>query len=65
MSSSSGLLSNRYADLFSDTAEWTELHRAAQLASAAYTGCIGTAFDVTITKQLNDLVTDTQVGIAS
>ncbi|PYH80545.1 lipase [Aspergillus uvarum CBS 121591] len=43
-----------------DTAEWTELHRAAQLASAAYTGCIGTAFDVTITKQLNDLVTDTQ-----
>ncbi|RAL03461.1 putative alkaline lipase [Aspergillus ibericus CBS 121593] len=44
----------------SDTAEWTELHRAAQLASAAYTGCTGSAFDVTVTKQINDLVTDTQ-----
>ncbi|GLA42169.1 hypothetical protein AnigIFM63309_010497 [Aspergillus niger] len=44
----------------SDTAEWTELHRAAQLSSAAYTGCTGSAFDVTITKQINELVTDTQ-----
>ncbi|GLA67031.1 hypothetical protein AtubIFM54640_010005 [Aspergillus tubingensis] len=43
-----------------DTAEWTELHRAAQLSSAAYTGCTGTAFDVTITKQINELTTDTQ-----
>ncbi|PYH41787.1 putative alkaline lipase [Aspergillus saccharolyticus JOP 1030-1] len=50
-----------------DPAEWTELHRAAQLSSAAYTGCTGTAFDVTITKQLNDLVTDTQgfIGYSS
>ncbi|CAK46909.1 hypothetical protein AnigIFM59636_001486 [Aspergillus niger] len=44
----------------SDPAEWTELHRAAQLSSAAYTGCTGSAFDVTITKQINELVTDTQ-----
>jgi hypothetical protein len=37
------------------------MSRAAQLSSAAYTGCLGTAFDVTITKQINDAATDTQV----
>ncbi|KUL87547.1 hypothetical protein ZTR_04522 [Talaromyces verruculosus] len=36
------------------------MRRAAQLSSAAYTGCLGTAFDVKITKQINDVVTDTQ-----
>jgi hypothetical protein len=37
------------------------LQRAAKLSSAAYTGCVGSAFDVTITKQISDLATDTQV----
>ncbi|KAJ5625745.1 lipase [Penicillium lagena] len=37
-----------------------ELQRAADLSSAAYTGCTGSAFDVTITKQINDAITDTQ-----
>ncbi|KGO70587.1 Lipase, class 3 [Penicillium italicum] len=36
-----------------------DLHRAAKLSSAAYTGCIGKAFDVTITKRIYDLLTDT------
>ncbi|KAL4860881.1 hypothetical protein BDV12DRAFT_191444 [Aspergillus spectabilis] len=39
---------------------FADLHRAAQLSSVAYTGCIGTAFDITITKQLNNLISDTQ-----
>lgn len=39
------------------------MRRAAQLSSAAYTGCLGTAFDVTITKRINDVITDTQVRI--
>lgn len=47
----------------SDSGIFSEMSRAAQLSSAAYTGCLGTAFDVTITKQINDVVTDTQVGI--
>ncbi|PWY71141.1 lipase [Aspergillus eucalypticola CBS 122712] len=41
-----------------DPAEWTELHRAALLSSAAYSGCVGSAFDVTITKQIYDVITD-------
>ncbi|KAE8393889.1 Alpha/Beta hydrolase protein [Aspergillus alliaceus] len=43
------------------------LHRAALLSSAAYSGCTGSAFDVTITKQINNLVTDTQgyIGYSS
>ncbi|PWY64262.1 lipase [Aspergillus heteromorphus CBS 117.55] len=43
-----------------DSGAYDEFHRTAQLSSAAYTGCIGTAFDVTITKQINELSTDTQ-----
>lgn len=39
------------------------LQRAAKLSSAAYTGCLGTAFDVTITKQIYNGITDTQVSI--
>ncbi|KAJ6115593.1 hypothetical protein N7523_006010 [Penicillium sp. IBT 18751x] len=42
-----------------DSAAFAALHRAADLSSAAYTGCIGTAFDVTITKTITDLLTDT------
>ncbi|KAJ5645018.1 hypothetical protein N7507_011029 [Penicillium longicatenatum] len=41
-----------------DTAAWSFLQRAADLSSAAYTGCTGTAFDVTITKQIYDLTTN-------
>ncbi|KAJ5687178.1 hypothetical protein N7536_009797 [Penicillium majusculum] len=41
------------------TAAFPDLHRAAKLSSAAYTGCIGKAFDVTITKRIYDLLTDT------
>jgi len=39
---------------------FNELHRAADLSSAAYSGCTGSAFDVTITLQLDNLGTDTQ-----
>ncbi|KAJ5092880.1 hypothetical protein N7456_008741 [Penicillium angulare] len=41
-----------------DTAAFSFLQRAAQLSSAAYTGCTGTAFDVTITKQIYDAATN-------
>ncbi|KAJ5738591.1 hypothetical protein N7493_001746 [Penicillium malachiteum] len=41
-----------------DTAAWSSLVRAADLSSAAYTGCLGTAFDVTITKQIYDVTTN-------
>ncbi|KAJ5613817.1 hypothetical protein N7528_007471 [Penicillium herquei] len=41
-----------------DTAAWSSLVRAADLSSAAYTGCLGTAFDVTITKQIYDATTN-------
>ncbi|KAJ5539747.1 lipase [Penicillium frequentans] len=41
-----------------DTAAWSFLQRAADLSSAAYTGCTGTAFDVTITKQIYDVTTN-------
>ncbi|KAJ5711099.1 hypothetical protein N7488_005255 [Penicillium malachiteum] len=41
-----------------DTAAWSSLVRAADLSSAAYTGCLGTAFDVTITKQIYDGTTN-------
>ncbi|KAJ5647997.1 lipase [Penicillium lividum] len=41
-----------------DTAAWSFLQRAAELSSAAYTGCTGTAFDVTITKQVYDTTTN-------
>ncbi|KOS38450.1 hypothetical protein ACN38_g10735 [Penicillium nordicum] len=40
-------------------AAFPDLERAAKLASAAYTGCIGKAFDVTITKRIYDFLTDT------
>lgn len=38
-----------------------DLHRSAQLSSAAYSGCAGTAFDITITKTIYDAATDTNV----
>lgn len=44
-----------------DPSAFTSLQRAAKLSSAAYTGCLGTAFDVTITKQIYNALTDTQV----
>lgn len=44
-----------------DSGIFSEMQRAAELSSAAYTGCLGSAFDVTITKQINDVATDTQV----
>ncbi|RHZ60371.1 putative alkaline lipase [Aspergillus thermomutatus] len=44
----------------SDPSAFADLQRAAELSSAAYTGCLGSAFDVTITKQIYDLATDTQ-----
>ncbi|KAL4890145.1 Alpha/Beta hydrolase protein [Aspergillus ambiguus] len=39
---------------------FADLQRAAKLSSAAYTGCLGKAFDITITKQLNSIIDDTQ-----
>ena len=39
--------------------DFNELHRAALLSSAAYSACQGPAFGVTITRQLNDVATDT------
>ncbi|KAJ5692876.1 hypothetical protein N7462_002299 [Penicillium macrosclerotiorum] len=50
-----------------DSSAFASLQRAAKLSSAAYTGCIGSAFDVTITKQIYDIATDTQImkGISS
>lgn len=44
-----------------DPGVFAELHRAAQLSSAAYSDCQNQAFDVTITKQLDDHETGTQV----
>jgi hypothetical protein len=44
-----------------DPSAFASLQRAAKLSSAAYTGCLGTAFDVTITKQIYNVITDTQV----
>ncbi|OJJ45159.1 hypothetical protein ASPZODRAFT_18065 [Penicilliopsis zonata CBS 506.65] len=44
----------------SDPSAFAALQRSAELSSAAYTGCTGTAFDVTITLQINDAETDTQ-----
>ncbi|KAE8334130.1 hypothetical protein BDV24DRAFT_174391 [Aspergillus arachidicola] len=44
----------------SDPFVFPSLHRAATLSSAAYSGCSGSAFDITITKQINDPITDTQ-----
>ncbi|KAL1861188.1 hypothetical protein Plec18170_001703 [Paecilomyces lecythidis] len=43
-----------------DPGDFAELQRAAQLSSAAYSGCQNQAFDVTITKQLDDSETGTQ-----
>ncbi|KAJ5590706.1 hypothetical protein N7450_004678 [Penicillium hetheringtonii] len=43
-----------------DTSAFGPLSRAAKLSSAAYSGCLGKAFDVTITKQIRDVLTDTQ-----
>ncbi|KAJ9221488.1 hypothetical protein DTO271D3_810 [Paecilomyces variotii] len=43
-----------------DPGVFPELHRAAQLSSAAYSDCQNQAFDVTITKQLDDHETGTQ-----
>ena len=42
-------------------ADFNELERAAELSSAAYSGCVGSAFGVTITLQLSNADTDTQV----
>jgi hypothetical protein len=48
-----------------DSAAFPSLQRAAKLSSAAYTGCLGSAFDVTITKQIYNGLTDTQVRVIS
>lgn len=53
----------KVANIALDTAAFPELQRAAQLSSAAYTGCLGKAFDVTITKRIDDFLTDTQVDM--
>ncbi|KAJ6033871.1 hypothetical protein N7499_010037 [Penicillium canescens] len=45
-----------------DTSFWAPLRRAAQLSSAAYTGCAGKAFDITVTKSIHDALTDTQAS---
>ena len=43
--------------------DYNELRRAAELSSAAYSACQGKAFDVTITQQINNIATDTQVRL--
>lgn len=45
-----------------DPSIFGEMQRAAKLLSAVYTDCTGTAFDVTITTQLDNITTDTQVS---
>lgn len=40
--------------------DYNELTRAANLSSGACSACTGRAFDVTITRQINNLATDTQ-----
>jgi hypothetical protein len=52
------------SDLSPAASAFPDLHRAAQLSSAAYSGCRGNAFDVTITKRVNDILTGTDVGVA-
>jgi Lipase (class 3) len=47
-------------DSIISSSDFNELHRAAQLSSAAYSGCQGSAFGVTITHQLSNGATDTQ-----
>jgi hypothetical protein len=47
---------------FTDPTAFTFLQRAAKLSSAAYSGCLGSAFDVTITKQIYNGFTDTNVS---
>lgn len=53
---------NRLTQIYTDPAAFPFLQRAAKLSSAAYTGCLGSAFDVTITKQIYNGLTDTQVS---
>ena len=52
------------SNLSQDASAFPDLHRAAQLSSAAYSGCRGNAFDVTITKRIDHLLTGTDVGVA-
>ena len=42
-------LSSCLTEFAASAAEFGELQRAAQLSSAAYSGCLGAAFDVTVT----------------
>jgi hypothetical protein len=49
--------------LSQDPGAFDDLQRAAKLSSAAYSGCVGKAFDVTITKTIRDVLTDTNVRI--
>ena len=53
----------KVANITLDTSAFPELQRAAKLSSAAYIGCAGKAFDVTITKKINNILTDTQVDM--
>lgn len=43
-----------------DPSAFPALHLAAELSSAAYSGCTGSAFGTTITLQLSTAITDTQ-----
>ncbi|KAL9108706.1 MAG: hypothetical protein Q9227_006502 [Pyrenula ochraceoflavens] len=51
-------LENRASRISSS--DYSELSRAADLSSAAYSGCDGSAFDVRITLQTNNLATNTE-----
>lgn len=44
-----------------DSSTFANSQRAAELSSEANTGCVASAFDVTITKQIYNLVTDSQM----
>ncbi|KAJ5211220.1 Lipase class 3 [Penicillium cf. griseofulvum] len=50
-----------------DPGAFDDLQRAAKLSSAAYSGCIGKAFDISITKTIRDVLTDTNgfVGVSN
>lgn len=47
------------------SADFDEMHRAALLSSAAYSGCQGTAFGTTIDQVVNDAGTGTQVNLST
>lgn len=59
--SSTRFLRRKILTMIQDISAFSDLRRSAQLSSAAYSGCSGTAFDITVTKTIRDTLTDTDV----